>query len=69
MTAGKDAEQIYSEIPSDLCAQYISEIDGVDMSIEDIKRMFDGGEFPLIQIWRGYHEGRDETHVTYVITR
>ena len=69
VTAKRDAEQIYSEIPSDLCAQYISEIEGVDMTIDDIKRMFDGGEFPLIQIWRGHHEGRDETHVTYVISR
>lgn len=69
VTAKSDAEQIYSDIPSDLCAQYISEIDGIGMSIEDIKRMFAGGEFPLIQIWRGYNDGRDETHVTYVISR
>lgn len=69
VTSKNDAEQIYSEIPSDLCSQYISEIEGVDMTIEDIKRMFDGSEFPLIQIWRGYHEDRNETYVTYVISR
>lgn len=69
VTAGKDAIKIYSEIPSDLCAQYISEIEGVNISIENIKRMFDDGEFPLINIWKGYHQGRDEIHVTYTICR
>ena len=69
ITAKEDAEKIYGEIPSDICAQYISEIEGINMSIDDIKRMFDGGEFPLIQIWKGYHKGRDEIHVTYVISR
>ena len=36
---------------------------------ETFSRMFDGGEFPLVPVWKGYHEGRNEIHVTYSISR
>lgn len=69
VTADKNAEQIYQEIPSDKCAKLISEVDGVNMSENEIKDMFGRGEFPLISIWKGHHEALDEIHVTYVISR
>lgn len=69
VTAGEDAENIYHDIPSEICSQYISEVEGVNMSLEDIRKMFDSGEFPSINIYKGYHQGRDEIHVTYYISR
>ena len=69
VTAVKDAKQIYQEIPSDKCAKIISEIDGVYMDENEIKDMFGRGEFPIIGIWKGYHQAKDEIHVTYTISR
>ena len=74
VTASKDAEEIYSEIPSEKCSEIIlkklKETEGYEvLSIEEIKSMFGGGEFPLIKIWKGYHEGTDKINVTYIITR
>ena len=65
-------EQIYQEIPADECEKiYKEEFPDLEniFSIKDFRDMFDGGEFPLITIWKGYHEGRDEIHVTYHISR
>ena len=64
-------EKIYSEIPSDRCAELFAEMfpDLNYFSEDEFKKMFDSGEFPVIQIWKGYHKGRDEIHVTYSITR
>ena len=69
VTAAKDAKQIYQEIPSDKCAKIISEIDGIYMDENEIKDMFGRGEFPLIGIWKGHHQAKDEIHVTYTISR
>ena len=61
-------QEIYSEIPSEKVAGYIRELDP-NFSEETVRRSFDGGEFPIIKIWKGYHEGRNEIHVTYHICR
>lgn len=64
-------ERIYSEIPSEECADRFEKNypDLNYFSKEDFRKMFDAGEFPLIRIWKGYHEGRDEIHATYTISR
>ena len=42
----------------------------ISWSYEDeVKRSFSGGEFPILKIWKGYHEGRNEIHATYAIMR
>ena len=65
-----DGEVIYSEIPSDYCTKFIRQLPGGERySEETIRRSFSGGEFPLIKIWKGYHPGRNEIHVTYHICR
>lgn len=65
-------EKIYQEIPGDKCEE-IYEQEFPDLakifSSKDFRKMFDNGEFPSISIWKGYHEGRDEIHVTYSIGR
>lgn len=65
-------EQIYQEIPGDKCEEiYSSEFPDLAkiFSAEEFRKMFDDGEFPSITIWKGYHEGRDEIHATYSISR
>ena len=64
-------EEIYSEIPSDRCSELFVDMfpDLNYFQASDFKKMFDDGEFPIITIWKGYHKGRDEIHVTYSITR
>ena len=65
-------EKIYQEIPSDECCEiYAKEFPDLEkiFSKEDFRKMFDTGEFPSITIWKGFHEGRDEIHVTYHISR
>lgn len=69
VTSSEDVENIYHEIPGDICSKMISEVDGVYMSEDEIRSMFGGGEFPLINIWKAYHDGRDQIHVTYTISR
>ena len=64
-----DGEEIYSEIPSDWCAAEIENISGGTITKDEVKRSFSGGEFPILKIWKGYHEGRDEIHATYAIMR
>lgn len=63
-------ERIYQEIPSEECYLLLNEMfPDLEIDEETFNRMFDGGEFPLVSIWKGYHEGRKETHVTYSISR
>jgi len=65
-------EKIYQEIPSDECCEiYAKEFPDLEQifSKEDFRKMFYDGEFPSITIWKGFHEGRDEIHVTYHISR
>jgi len=63
-------EEIYSEIPSKECYSFFTEMfPDLKIDEETFDRMFDGGEFPIVKIWKGYHQGRNETHVTYSITR
>lgn len=65
-------EEIYSEIPSERCEEiYAKEFPDLAkiFSADEFRTMFDDGEFPIVKIWKGYHEGRDEIHVTYSITR
>ena len=64
-----DGEEIYSEIPSDLIAKKIEELSNGKIGKEEIRSSFGGGEFPIVKIWKGYHEGRDEIHATYNIMR
>lgn len=65
-----NGEEIYSEIPSDYCADFIRQLPGGERySEETIRRSFSGGEFPIVKIWKGYHQGKDEIHVTYHICR
>jgi len=65
-------EKMYQEIPSERCEELFSEMFpdlAKVFSAEEFRRMFDNGEFPSITIWKGYHQGRDEIHVTYHISR
>ena len=63
-------EELYSEIPSKECYSLFTEMfPDIKIDEETFSRMFDGGEFPLVRIWKGYHEGRNEIHVTYSISR
>ena len=63
-------ERIYQEIPSEECFSLLIEMfPDIEIDEETFSRMFDGGEFPLVSIWKGYHKGRNETHVTYSISR
>lgn len=65
-------EEIFSDIPGDRCQDiYIKEFPDLAkvFSADEFRTMFDDGEFPAVQIWKGYHKGRDEIHVTYSITR
>lgn len=65
-----EGEKIYQEIPSDRCTRYVMDLPGGNQyTRETIRRSFDRGEFPSITIWKGYHKGRDEIHVTYSIGR
>ena len=64
-----DREEIYSEIPSDLIAKKIEELSGGKITKEEVRSSFSGGEFPVVKIWKGYHEGRNEIHATYNIMR
>lgn len=63
-------ERIYQEIPSETCYSLLVEMfPELEINKETFTGMFDGGEFPLVSIWKGYHEGRNEIHVTYSISR
>ena len=63
-------ERIYQEIPSKECYSLLVEMfPEFEIDEETFSRMFDGGEFPLVSVWKGYHEGRNEIHVTYSISR
>ena len=65
-------EEIYSEIPGDRCARYINEFaarSGRNYDSETVKNSFGRGEFPIVKIYKGYHEGLGEIHVTYSISR
>ena len=65
-----NGEKIYQEIPTNRCARLVNEVgDGKHYDRDTIARMFDSGEFPSVTIWKGYHQGRDEIHVTYSIGR
>jgi hypothetical protein len=64
-----DGEEIYSEIPSDLIAKKIEELSNGKITKEEVDYSFGGGEFPIVKIWKGYHEGRNEIHATYNIMR
>lgn len=64
-----DGEEIYSEIPGDIVSGMVEKLSGGRIKKEDVRGSFGGGEFPLVKIWKGYHEGRDEIHVTYNIMR
>ena len=64
-----DGEEIYSEIPSDLIAKKIEGLSNRKIGKEEIRSSFGGGEFPIVKIWKRYHEGRDEIYATYNIMR
>lgn len=65
-------EKIYQNIPSVECQAIFSEMfPNLEQifSEDEFRQMFDSGEFPSIAIWKGYHEGKEEIHVTYHISR
>ena len=65
-------EEIYRAIPTKECQKiYKKEYPKLAkiFSPEDFAKMFQRGEFPSITIWKGYHEGLEEIHVTYSISR
>ncbi len=64
-----DGEEIYSEIPSDIIAKKVEELSNGRITRGDVKESFGGGEFPIVKIWKDYHKGKDEIHVTYDIMR
>lgn len=65
----EEGTEIYSEIPSDLIAKKIEELSNGKITKEEVTGSFSGGEFPIVKIWKDYHEGRDEIHATYDIMR
>lgn len=65
-----NGDLIYNEIPSSQVTEIIQSFPGGDKYDEEtVRRSFGGGEFPIIKIWKGYHPGRQEIHVTYQILR
>ena len=60
-----NGEEIYSDIPADECY----ELTKSKLSKKVFRNIFGAGEFPILTIWKGHHEGLDETHVTYAISR
>lgn len=69
VTAGPFATCIYSEIPEIVYKELINNHLDKKRSEEELRRLFGAGEFPIVKIWRGFHQGRKETHVTYYIIR
>ena len=65
----KEGEEIYSGIPSQIISSKIEELLGGEIKGEDVTSCFGGGEFPIVKIWKSYHEGRNEIHATYDIMR
>ena len=65
----KEGEEIYNEIPSQIISSKIEELSEGEIKGEEVSSCFGGGEFPIVTIWKGYHEGRDEIHATYDIMR
>lgn len=65
----EEETEIYSEIPSDLIAKKIEELSNGKITKEEVTGSFSGGEFPIVKIWKSYHEGWDEIQATYDIMR
>ena len=67
----QNGEEIYSEIPSSEVVRIIhNEFPGGSKYTEkEITSSFSGGEFPILTIWKGYHEGLDQIHATFDISR
>jgi len=65
-------EKMYQDIPSEECYVLFDEMFpdlSQIVSLDEFRGLFGNGEFPLITIWKGYHKGLDEIHVTYHISR
>lgn len=67
--SAKSDEPMYQEIPSEKCAKLINKHLNKKLPEEKIRKMFGTGEFPSVAIWKGYHPGLNEIHVTMTISR